>query len=185
MELVARGPRRLSAEPEVPAPDDLTEAMFHEVATETLEDLETQLDAVDEFVDDAEINNSVSQRFSQGTGRGPAACTCPAGSGTAQCGMHRWRPPVESRLHSHLFGLVRSRPQQGVLTLQLGAKGTYVLNKQTPNRQIWWSSPVSGPKRFYWHKEAAEWRNTRDDAEMLGTLRSELKGILGEGFSLE
>ena len=26
---------------------------------------------------------------------------------------------------------------------------TQVLNKQGPNRQIWWSSPVSGPKRFY------------------------------------
>ncbi|XP_017972088.1 PREDICTED: frataxin, mitochondrial isoform X1 [Theobroma cacao] len=33
-----------------------------------------------------------------------------------------------------------------VLTLKLGALGTYVLNKQTPNRQIWLSSPVSGHK---------------------------------------
>ncbi|XP_038703289.1 frataxin, mitochondrial-like isoform X3 [Tripterygium wilfordii] len=30
-----------------------------------------------------------------------------------------------------------------VLTVKLGALGTYVLNKQTPNRQIWLSSPVS------------------------------------------
>ncbi|XP_052178431.1 frataxin, mitochondrial isoform X1 [Diospyros lotus] len=30
-----------------------------------------------------------------------------------------------------------------VLTLKLGTLGTYVLNKQTPNRQIWLSSPVS------------------------------------------
>jgi frataxin len=29
-----------------------------------------------------------------------------------------------------------------VLTLKLGSLGTYVLNKQTPNRQIWMSSPV-------------------------------------------
>ncbi|XP_040369070.1 frataxin, mitochondrial isoform X2 [Rosa chinensis] len=29
-----------------------------------------------------------------------------------------------------------------VLTLKLGDLGTYVLNKQTPNRQIWLSSPV-------------------------------------------
>ncbi|XP_050160619.1 frataxin, mitochondrial-like isoform X4 [Malus sylvestris] len=29
-----------------------------------------------------------------------------------------------------------------VLTLKLGDCGTYVLNKQTPNRQIWLSSPV-------------------------------------------
>nr|XP_009788901.1 PREDICTED: frataxin, mitochondrial isoform X2 [Nicotiana sylvestris] len=29
-----------------------------------------------------------------------------------------------------------------VLTLKLGGLGTYVINKQTPNRQIWMSSPV-------------------------------------------
>jgi hypothetical protein len=33
--------------------------------------------------------------------------------------------------------------QQGVLTVALGGeKGTFVVNKQTPNRQIWLSSPV-------------------------------------------
>ncbi|XP_074585204.1 frataxin, mitochondrial [Curcuma longa] len=37
-----------------------------------------------------------------------------------------------------------------VLTLNLGTLGTYVINKQTPNRQIWLSSPVSGPSRFDW-----------------------------------
>lgn len=31
----------------------------------------------------------------------------------------------------------------GVLTVHLGRRhGTYVINKQTPNRQIWLSSPV-------------------------------------------
>eukprot|EP01098_Paradermamoeba_levis_P015969 TRINITY_DN8394_c0_g1_i1.p1 TRINITY_DN8394_c0_g1~~TRINITY_DN8394_c0_g1_i1.p1 ORF type:complete len:183 (-),score=40.61 TRINITY_DN8394_c0_g1_i1:247-795(-) len=38
----------------------------------------------------------------------------------------------------------------GVLTMKLGGKGTFVINKQAPNRQLWWSSPVSGPKRFEW-----------------------------------
>lgn len=33
--------------------------------------------------------------------------------------------------------------QDGVLTLSLGGSlGTYVINKQTPNKQIWLSSPV-------------------------------------------
>ena len=36
----------------------------------------------------------------------------------------------------------------GVLTVQLSELGTYVINKQTPNQQIWLSSPVSGPYRF-------------------------------------
>lgn len=39
--------------------------------------------------------------------------------------------------------------QDGVLTVSLGSKhGTYVINKQSPNKQIWLSSPISGPKRF-------------------------------------
>lgn len=37
----------------------------------------------------------------------------------------------------------------GVLTVKFPPSiGTYVLNKQTPNLQIWLSSPSSGPKRF-------------------------------------
>ena len=36
----------------------------------------------------------------------------------------------------------------GVLTVKLIEHGTYVINKQTPNQQIWLSSPVSGPYRY-------------------------------------
>ena len=36
----------------------------------------------------------------------------------------------------------------GVLTVKLNDHGTYVINKQTPNQQIWLSSPVSGPYRY-------------------------------------
>lgn len=32
--------------------------------------------------------------------------------------------------------------QQGVMTLTLGGLGTYVINKQGPNQEIWMSSPV-------------------------------------------
>jgi frataxin-like iron-binding protein CyaY len=30
----------------------------------------------------------------------------------------------------------------------MGPHGTWVINKQTPNQQLWWSSPTSGPRRF-------------------------------------
>ena len=36
----------------------------------------------------------------------------------------------------------------GVLNIEMRGKKYYVLNKQTPNKQIWLSSPVSGPSRF-------------------------------------
>lgn len=38
----------------------------------------------------------------------------------------------------------------GVLTVTHPKIGTYVINKQPPNSQIWLSSPMSGPKRFDW-----------------------------------
>ncbi|KAG6028995.1 hypothetical protein E4U41_000518 [Claviceps citrina] len=38
----------------------------------------------------------------------------------------------------------------GVMTITIADKGTYVINKQPPNKQIWLSSPVSGPKRYDW-----------------------------------
>lgn len=67
----------------------------------------------------------------------------------------------------------------GVLTLKLGAKGTYVINKQTPNRQLWWSSPISGPRRYEWNEAARTWVNTRDGRQLLADLRGELKKLTG------
>ncbi|KAM9098587.1 frataxin, mitochondrial [Sarcophilus harrisii] len=52
--------------------------------------------------------------------------------------------PYTSKEYDVSFG-------SGVLTVKLGGDlGTYVINKQTPNRQIWLSSPSSGPKRYDW-----------------------------------
>lgn len=49
----------------------------------------------------------------------------------------------------------------GVLTIKLGHHGTWVLNKQTPNKQIWWSSPVSGPRRYEYDENSDLWIYTR------------------------
>lgn len=39
----------------------------------------------------------------------------------------------------------------GVLTIKLGGDlGMYLINKQTPNKQIWLFSPSSGPKWYEW-----------------------------------
>lgn len=67
--------------------------------------------------------------------------------------------------------------QQGVLTVKLGSHGTYVINKQTPNRQIWLSSPVSGPFRYDYH--AGSWVYHRDGRELVSQLQQELKQLLG------
>jgi len=68
--------------------------------------------------------------------------------------------------------------------------GTYVLNKQPPNKQIWLSSPISGPKRFDWavagdsmnQKEGAsvgDWVYLRDGSSLTAILRKELGVDLG------
>ncbi|KAF7117704.1 hypothetical protein CNMCM5793_006860 [Aspergillus hiratsukae] len=39
---------------------------------------------------------------------------------------------------------------------------TYVLNKQPPNKQIWLSSPISGPKRYDWVVEGDQMHEKQD-----------------------
>lgn len=68
---------------------------------------------------------------------------------------------------------------QGVLNINLGTAGCWVLNKQTPNRQIWWSSPISGPRRYEFTTQgrtAEDWKCTRelDVATEGGNLRESL-----------
>lgn len=65
---------------------------------------------------------------------------------------------------------------QGVLTLELGKHGTYVINKQSPNKQLWMSSPVSGPVRYDWHDGL--WQYKHDAHQLHSRLQSELQTLL-------
>ncbi|KAK9354704.1 hypothetical protein V1505DRAFT_373484 [Lipomyces doorenjongii] len=66
---------------------------------------------------------------------------------------------------------------QGVLTLILPPHGTYVINKQPPNKQIWLSSPISGPKRY--DLIDSQWTDHRDGTTMGNLLRHEISEVLG------
>ncbi|KAL9049262.1 MAG: hypothetical protein Q9162_007316 [Coniocarpon cinnabarinum] len=84
----------------------------------------------------------------------------------------------------------------GVMNVTLPSKGTYVLNKQPPNRQIWLSSPESGPKRFDWvisgesmdQKQGGEatgdWIYLRDGTSLTDLLQVEV-GIQLDGAGRE
>lgn len=66
----------------------------------------------------------------------------------------------------------------GVLTMSLPPHGTYVINKQTVTKQIWWSSPISGPRRYEYDEESEEWVFTKDDSISLnGTLKEEFQQL--------
>jgi frataxin len=68
--------------------------------------------------------------------------------------------------------------QDGVLTVVLPGGRSYVLNKQGPNEQLWWSSPLSGPRRYAWDERRAAWRCVRRDSELRADLTAELRQLL-------
>ena len=75
-----------------------------------------------------------------------------------------------------------------MLNITVPGVGTYVLNKQPPNRQIWLSSPLSGPKRYDWvvlgdgqHEKqdtrpyvGGQWIYLRDGSNLTTLLNEEL-----------
>ncbi|KAM3221986.1 Frataxin, mitochondrial [Capsicum annuum] len=71
-----------------------------------------------------------------------------------------------------------------VLTLKFGSLGTYVINKQTPNRQIWMSSPVSGPSRFDWDQNSQGWIYRRTKANLQKVLEDEIEKLCGSAINL-
>ena len=73
----------------------------------------------------------------------------------------------------------------GVLNIYLGRKeGTYVINKQSPNQQIWLSSPVSGPARFDFCPKKKTWIYGHTGETLHGLLNKEIcTKILRDGAS--
>jgi frataxin len=99
------------------------------------------------------------------------------------------QPPSLSPFITSTLKLTFSSPHQaGVLNISVPAIGTFVLNKQPPNKQIWLSSPISGPKRYDWIVEgdymhekqdsrpfaSGQWIYLRDGSNLTELLNSEL-----------
>ncbi|EFN66518.1 Frataxin-like protein, mitochondrial [Camponotus floridanus] len=65
----------------------------------------------------------------------------------------------------------------GVLTVIFGEPyGTYVINRQTPNKQIWLSSPKSGPKRYDFIN--GQWIYKHDGKTLHELLNNEIPAIV-------
>lgn len=58
-----------------------------------------------------------------------------------RCAMSCGRKRTGAELVFFFFFYLPWDGQSGVLTLRMGSAGTYVINKQPPNQQIWLSSP--------------------------------------------
>lgn len=77
-------------------------------------------------------------------------------------------------------------PQSGVMNVNLGSFGTYVINKQPPTQQIWLSSPSSGPKRFDYDEQHDVWFVNKDGQthELAPLLNAEFSAIFGRELAL-
>ena len=58
------------------------------------------------------------------------------------------------------------------------SEGTYIINKQPPTKQIWVSSPISGPRRFDLHN--GQWICLRDNTKLCELLNEELNLMYGK-----
>ncbi len=115
----AKAPKAAETPEVVKTPADINESDFHTVADEYLDKLLSRLEQLQDEREDVDVEYSV---------RHPTPLSFPT---------------APTRTPSLIC------PQAGVLTLALGPDhGTYVINKQPPNKQIWLSSPKTGPKRY-------------------------------------
>ena len=62
--------------------------------------------------------------------------------------------------------------EEGVLTINLKEDKTYVINIQKPNKQIWLSSPFSGPRRFEFNETNNKWIDIHNSNNSLLSLIS-------------
>ena len=72
-----------------------------------------------------------------------------------------------------------------VLNVGLGARGHFVLNKQSPNQQIWMSSPVSGPQRYDFRADTLSWYCRRESKGLLSMLADDFEALTGERLSFD
>ncbi|CAK92207.1 unnamed protein product (macronuclear) [Paramecium tetraurelia] len=59
------------------------------------------------------------------------------------------------------FENVETSFSDGVLNVHLPNGKSFVINRQTPNKQLWYSSPISGPQRFNYVN--GKWVNSKQE----------------------
>jgi frataxin-like iron-binding protein CyaY len=144
------------------SPASLSESTFHDIADETLETIESAFSTAEE-------------ELPGGEGRGGESTTGETADISVAMGVMTFK--VKLNLGPEEMKLLRAASQVPT-DKQSPVELTWVLNKQTPNRQIWWSSPISGPRRYQWDAVAGRWCNTRDGSDMLESLRDEIHNLL-------
>lgn len=71
------------------------------------------------------------------------------------------------------------------MNVSIGDHGTFVINKQSPNKQLWLSSPVSGPSRYDFCLSSWKWVHSRDGTPLLTILADDLDSLVSERLSFD
>ena len=65
-----------------------------------------------------------------------------------------------------------------ILTIDLKGDKTYILNINKINKQLWLSSPFSGPKRFEYDKKTNQWLDINNKINLFKILNNEFNNLL-------
>merc|ERR1711904_729820 len=104
-----------------------------------------------------------------------------AASASSEVEFHRIADDALDSLQDQFEVLLKDadvKSDSGVLEISLGDSGIYVINKQAPNKQLWLSSPLSGPFRYDFSAEQGTWVYSRDKHTLEEKLSNELSQIL-------
>jgi frataxin len=89
---------------------------------------------------------------------------------------------VADRIDDEHADIIDVELRGGILTLEAEDGRQIVINKHTPNRQIWMASPVGGARHFVWNGTA--WRSTRSQETLAEALAQDLRAITGVTIAL-
>ena len=128
-------------------PAMITDDEYHAIADVYLESILEKFEELQDQKDEVDVEYSVSPSLGS---LPPHLCSA-------------LNAPTAYLLHTCISpALLTSPDQSGVMSIAVPSNGTYVINKQPPNKQIWLSSPISGPKRYDW-VIVSEGQNAKQD----------------------
>eukprot|EP01129_Flabellula_baltica_P011968 TRINITY_DN5335_c0_g1_i1.p1 TRINITY_DN5335_c0_g1~~TRINITY_DN5335_c0_g1_i1.p1 ORF type:complete len:181 (-),score=30.44 TRINITY_DN5335_c0_g1_i1:4-546(-) len=96
-----------------------------------------------------------------------------------------WNDKIDLLLEESGEEIYNLNEHDGIMEFSVGSSGVFVINKQPHNRQIWYSSPISGPSRYNYDLNRKKWRCTRSGEYLDEVMSKELSSLLKTEIDLE
>ncbi|KAG9390788.1 Frataxin [Carpediemonas membranifera] len=97
-----------------------------------------------------------------------------------------WLDALTCWLEDNDPGFEEIEYHDGVLTFKIPDGMTFVVNRQTPNRELWLSSPVRGPSHFqlYSVDGRPEWIESKTGSNLHAVLEEDVSKLLGVEYPI-